>query len=236
MPWLTRALLAYALALAVFLLVPPFLKDSFPPYDVLTWQEAMDLLTPLVVLPLAWAVIRGAAPGRPGRLTIGAFIVLAAIWAEAQGIHLAANAIGDANPPADFLASPAGRLRFELDEVLSHWLWHAAWVGLAVVAFARGHATEMYPRQGTRAAAIVAGIVYGATFAVVTLEGVTTALAIPASLGFAAWAAASAGGRLARRPLAEFVLTGALASLAGFAVWGLRFGWDLPEPSVVFHL
>src|SRR5665811_1340060 len=40
MPWLTRALLAYALALAVFLLVPPFLKDSFPPYDVLTWQDA----------------------------------------------------------------------------------------------------------------------------------------------------------------------------------------------------
>ena len=54
----------------------------------------MDLLTPLVIMPLAWWILDGTG-GLHGRALV-AFLVIAALWVEAQGIHLAANAIGDA--------------------------------------------------------------------------------------------------------------------------------------------
>ena len=51
---LPAALLAYAFALAAFLLVPPYLKASVGPPQAFTLQEAADLFTPLAVIPLAW--------------------------------------------------------------------------------------------------------------------------------------------------------------------------------------
>ena len=93
---LPAALLAYALALAALLLVPPYLKVSVGPPQAFTLQEAADLLTPLVVVPLAWIVFDLA--GGLGRRGLVAFLVVAALWVEGQGIHLAANAIGDAFP------------------------------------------------------------------------------------------------------------------------------------------
>ena len=95
----------------------------------------MDLLTPLVILPLAWWILDGTG-GLRGRALV-AFIVIAALWAQAQGIHLAANAIGDAFPAGPdrdaFYATTAGDLDHWLDEVLGHWAWHVAWVALSVL-------------------------------------------------------------------------------------------------------
>src|SRR5580765_1818084 len=91
---LSWALLAYAFALAFFLLVPPNLHPTVGPPTWFTLQEAVDLLTPVVVIPLGWFVLDccGVVPGR----ALIAFLVIAAVWVEGQGIHLAANAIGDA--------------------------------------------------------------------------------------------------------------------------------------------
>ena len=50
---LPRALLGYAVALAVLALGPPFLTGSVGPPMGFTLQEAADLLTPLIVIPLA---------------------------------------------------------------------------------------------------------------------------------------------------------------------------------------
>ena len=83
---LPAALLAYAIALAAFLLVPPYLKASVGPPQAFTLQEAVDLLTPVVVIPLAWLVFDLA--GGFGRRGIVAFLVIAAVWVEGHGIHL----------------------------------------------------------------------------------------------------------------------------------------------------
>ena len=98
---LPAALLGYAVVLAAFLLVPPYLKASVGPPQAFTLQEAADLLTPLVVIPLAWLVFDLA--GGFGRRGLVAFLVIGALWVEGQGIHLAANAIGDAFPPGTVL-------------------------------------------------------------------------------------------------------------------------------------
>jgi hypothetical protein len=77
------ALLACPVALAAFLLAPPYLEASVGPPQAFTLQEAADLLTPLVVLPLAWCVFDLAGglgvDGAPSRPSMGAIRVVGPI-------------------------------------------------------------------------------------------------------------------------------------------------------------
>ena len=180
-----------------------YLKASVGPPQAFTLQEAADLLTPLVVIPLAWLVFDLA--GGLGRRGLVAFLVIGALWVEGQGIHLAANAIGDAFPPGGaetFYQTVPGDLDLWLDETLSHWMWHVAWVALSVLGARRGDACAV-PRRcaASSPTAAVAGLVHGATFFLVSVEGVTTLLGIPASILILAWSLLAARRGLARRPV-----------------------------------
>lgn len=237
------ALAAYALGLGVFLLVPPYLKPSVGPPVGFTQQEAADLLTPLVVIPLAWWVLELASGGLGRRMTV-AFILIAALWIEGQGIHLAANAIGDAFGPhgsADtFYATVPGDLDLWLDETLSHWMWHVAWVLLSALMLwvaTVGLGAPTFGAEGAgRTIAGVAGFLHGATFFVVSVEGVTTALGIPATVIFLGWSAVlalrGAHGTPAR-PVVDFFLVASLTTLVGYVGWAALHGWTLPEFSTV---
>jgi hypothetical protein len=226
---LPAALLAYAVALAAFLLVPPFLCRPVGPPQAFTLQEAVDLLTPLVVIPLAWIVFHLA--GGLGRGGLLAFLVVAALWAEGQGIHLAANAIGDAFPLAEakaFYLTVPGDLDLWLDETLSHWMWHAAWIGFAILMLAAATRGPAVTGVRTSVTAVLAGLIHGATFFLVSVEGVTTQLGIPASILILAWCLV-AGRRGLRHPVVTFFLVSTIVTLLGYAVWGVRNGGTLPE-------
>lgn len=231
MPW---ALLAYAVALAACLLVPPYLMASVGPPTAFTLQEVADLLTPLIVIPLAWLVYDQA--GGLGRGGFVAFLVIAAVWIEGQGIHLAANAIGDAFPHDSvkaFYGTGPGDLDLWLDETLSHWMWHAAWVGLSTLIFAAASRAPITAASRPSVAAGAAGFVHGVTFFLVTVEGVTTLLGIPASILLLVWTALTARRGLAGRPVASFFLVASVATLIGYLVWGALHSWTLPEFSKV---
>jgi hypothetical protein len=233
---LPRALLAYAVALALFLLVPPTLHPTVGPPRWFTLQEAADLLTPVVVIPLAWFVLDccGATRGRP----LLAFLVIAAVWVEAQGIHLAANAIGDAYARGDvrdaFYATDGGDLDHWLDEVLSHWLWHAAWAALAILMLVVATRRRVWPAGPGGATSAVAGLIHGLTFFFVTTEGATTVMGIPLSILLLAWSA-----RLTRagstHPVLRFTLVSSVATLLAYLGWAALNGWQLVEPCEVLH-
>jgi hypothetical protein len=228
------ALLAYSVALAAFLLVPPYLKASVGPPQAFTLQEAADLVTPLVVIPLAWLVFDLA--GGLGRRGLVAFLVLAALWVEGQGIHLAANAIGDAFPhdaAEVFYGTVPGDLDLWLDETLSHWMWHAAWVALAILMLGAATRSSVIPPDRTSAIAAAAGIIYGATFFLVSVEGVTALLGIPASVVVLAWCLVAGRRGLARQPVFTFFLVATVVTLIGYVGWGALNGWTLPEFSKV---
>ncbi len=225
------ALLLYSGALAFFLLVPPFLTPGVGPPAGFTWQETLDIVAPLVVLPLAWLAFDAAGGlGRAGNVL---FIVVAVAWVEAHGIHLAANAIGDvfqAGPARDaFYATPAGDLDHWLDEVLSHWIWHLAWVAISVLIIAAGMRSPGSRHEPFSATAATAGLIQGATFFVVTVEGSTAALGIPWSIALLAWALVASSRGLARRPVATFFLLTAVVTLVGYAGWAAVNEWTLPE-------
>jgi hypothetical protein len=231
---LPAALLAYSFALAALLLIPPYLKASVGPPQAFTLQEAVDLVTPLVVIPLAWLVFDLA--GGLGRRGLVAFLVVAALWVEGQGIHLAANAIGDAfsHDGADaFYLTVPGDLDLWLDETLSHWMWHVAWVGLSILILAAATRDPATPSDRTSATAVAAGAVYGATFFLVSVEGVTTPLGIPASILILAWCVLAARRGLIRQPVFTFFLVATVVTLVGYVGWGALNGWTLPEFSKV---
>jgi hypothetical protein len=193
----------------------------------------MDLFTPLVVIPLSWWLLDGIG-GLRGRAFL-AFLVVAALWVEAHGIHLAANAIGDAftaGPDRDaFYATDAGALDHFLDEDLSHWLWHAAWVALSVLMVLLATRRPDW-RGGGGAVAAAAGLVHGFTFFLVTAEGGTAALGIPASIGLAAWS----GLRMRRgsaHPVFRFFVVSGLTTVLLDLVWAALHGWQLVEPCSV---
>jgi hypothetical protein len=226
---LPRALLAYAVALAILTLVPPFLTASIGPPSGFTLQEAIDLLTPLIVIPLAWYVFD--LSGGLGRMGLVAFLVIAAVWIEGQGIHLAANAIDDAVPPDArdaFLRTAPGDLDHWLDETLSHWMWHGAWVALSVLLLAAASRTQGTPEAGTSMTAVAAGVVHGATFFFVSVEGVTTLLGIPATIGLLVWSATLARRGLAG-PVVVFFLVASIVTLVAYAGWAALHGGTLPE-------
>ena len=231
---LPAALLAYAIALAAFLLVPPYLKASVGPPQAFTLQEAVDLLTPLVVIPLAWLVFDLA--GGLGRRGVVTFLVIAVLWVEGQGIHLAANAIGDAfghDAATVFYETEPGTLDLWLDETLSHWMWHAAWVGLAILTLAAATRGPAVARPRTSVTAVVAGLIYGVTFFLVSVEGATTLLGIPATFLILAWCLIAGGRGLRRHPVVTFFLVSSVVTLLGYLAWGARNDWTLPEFSKV---
>ena len=231
---LPAALFAYAVALAALLLVPPYLKASVGPPPAFTLQEAADLLTPLVVIPLAWLVFDLA--GGFGRRGLAAFLVIAALWVEGQGIHLAANAIGDAfsHDAADaFYQTVPGDLDLWLDETLSHWMWHVAWVAMSIVVLAAATRGPVVPPARTSVTAAVAGIIHGVTFFVVSVEGVTTLLGIPASILILAWSVLAGRRGLTRQPVVTFFIATMVVTILGYVGWGALNNWTLPEFSKV---
>ena len=226
---LPLALLAYAIALAIFLIVPPLLKGTVGPPQWFTLQEAADLFTPVVVLLLAWIVLDLA--GGLSRRGAVAFLLLAIVWVEGHGIHLAANAIGDAFDKSvrdAFYATPAGDLDYWLDEVLSHWLWHVAYLGLALVVFWHGRKAAPGVGRSAWVTAELGGFVYGVVFFIVTVEGGTAALAIPASIAFLAWSGYEAWRGPRDRAVVTFFVVANVATLFGTAGWAAINGWALP--------
>jgi hypothetical protein len=229
---LPGALLAYSIALAAFLLVPPYLRATVGPPAGFTLQEAVDLLTPLVVIPLAWLVIDlSGGLGRGGTIL---FLVIAVTWVEGQAIHLAANAIGDAADSSKaFYATVPGDLDHWLDEVLGHWLWHGAWAALSLLILAAGARPTAATGGGRSLVALAAGLVHGAVFFVVSIEGSTAALGIPFSILVLAWSAAEARRGPAGRPVIPFFAASAVITLVGYLAWAAMNGWTLPEFSAV---
>lgn len=233
---LPGALLAYAVALAVFLLVPPNLHPTVGPPTWFTLQEAVDLLTPVVVIPLAWVVLDccGVIRGR----ALVAFLIIAAVWIEGQGIHLAANAIGDAFARGDardaFYATGAGDLDHWLDEVLSHWMWHLAWAALTILMLGVAMRRGDWPTGPGAATSAIAGLIHGLTFFLVTTEGGTTAIGIPLSIVLLAWSGVETRAG-STHPLVRFMLVSSAATLLAYLGWAALHGWQLVEPCEVFH-
>lgn len=222
---LTQLILVFAVAYAVLIMSPAFLTASFGLYPLMKLGDATDVLTPLVILPLYWLLfrVRKGAPASVGEII--AFVALAALWVEGQGMHLAANSIGH------LLSQTASGNAYTLtefyDEVLSHYLWHVGVVGLTVLIVLRQwrHPCEA---PGPRRPLIVASLVYGFTYFASVVEAQTAPLGVPFALALVLFGLARGRAEFRRQPLLAFFVGAQLVSIVLFATWGVYWG-GLPE-------
>jgi hypothetical protein len=222
--------LIFAMLSAVFFLLLIFLRIPSPLYPLMSIQDTLDLLTPLVLIPIYWLLFTQAAVEPPKKAGQIAFMVLAALWVLGQGMHLAANSINNLTEGLakkqvlDILSSDIYTLTYFYDEYLSHFIWHLGIVGLAALIIHRAW-------RGTSPVAThwwyagIGGFIYGLTKFMVFDEGQTAAvIGFPFSLIltiiFLIWGRK----KLAGSPVLSFFFIAFAVALVLLAGWYLYWG------------
>ena len=164
-------ILVFALAFTLFFIGPAFLGSEFAPYPLMTMGDALDFLTPIVLMPIYYLIFRAVRNDKnPVGLSI-TFVILSAIWVEGQGMHLAANAIG--HHLSELSLTDAYKLTYFIDEVFSHHLWHLGVVGMALfLLYAQWKNPYVEPWK-PGGAVIFAVLLHGFTLFLIFVEGQT---------------------------------------------------------------
>jgi hypothetical protein len=164
------------------------------------WADWIDLITPYVVTGAAAGALRAA---RASRLTWMVFWFAAVLYTQGQGIHLAANSVGNAVP---------GQPAYLWDEHVGHYLWY---IGFAlIVATLAATVSERRYRGGVGAHLLA--LLVGFTNFTNCVEGQTPILGIATAVLFVGW------GFVTRDGLGRVLLTGygfSLLLFAGFGIW-----------------
>lgn len=230
--------LIFAFLSLIFFILLVFLRTPFPFYPLMSWQDVLDILTPLVLLPVYWILFKRASDEHPSKVEEIFFIVFSALWAAGQGMHLGANSV---NNLAEHLAKSGGvnilnstiyDLTYFLDEHLSHYLWHIGVFGLAAVLVYR----EWKHPTGERTvwwATLPAGLIYGFTTFCFTLEGQTLPIGVPFVFLLALVILIGGLRILGERPLRAFFLVSVIVTILLMVVWLILWGYPPPQISDV---
>jgi hypothetical protein len=227
---LSFLVLVFAILFAVFFIVPPLLSQQFSPYPLMKIGDVFDLLTPLALIPLYWLLYRLTEEKKITLSGVVLFVVLAALWVEGQGMHLAANSIG--HLLEDVKGTDAYQLTFFYDEVLSHYLWHSGIVGLSTLLLWRQWHSPFIGERARVWPLIVAGAIYGFTFFVIVIEAGTAPLGLSFAVLVTVLGWVLGRKRMKEQPLLTFFLIGYSIATAFFIGWAIYWG-GLPEFSQV---
>lgn len=221
-----RLILSFAAAFAALIILPALLGSPFPPYELMHWADVLDLLTPLILIPLYWLLFRSSTGLLPGRALVIGFLVLAGLWVEGQGMHLAANSISNLLGGG---ATDVHDLVHFYDETLSHYLWHVGIVGLSVVLVL---AVKSERQQVAWTPVVLAAVLYGVTYFLAINEGGTVPFGLPAAVLLVLWLAILKRRLALGHNLVAFFLIGHALALLLFLGWFVYWG-GFPEFSEV---
>lgn len=227
--------LILAILSAVFFLVLVFFRTPFQLYPLMSWQDALDILTALVLLPFYWVIFKSCSSKQSSLAAEIAFVMLSALWVFGHGMHLSANSINNLSEglaekqTLDILGTDIYTLTYFYDETLSHYLRDLGLLGLIALLIYRewkhpaGIATTWW-------ATIAGGIIYGFTFFLVYLEGNTVALGYPFAVIVTLLALIWGRKRFNQQPVLAFFFIAFLFVALLYSGWGLYYGgW--PPPS-----
>lgn len=222
--------LIFAILFAVFFLLLIFFRFPFGLYPLMSYQDALDHLTPLVLIPIYWLLFKRASSEPASKAAEIAFMVLAASWVLGQGMHLSANSVNNLSEKLakagtlDILGTDIYKLTYFYDEYLSHTVWHLGIVGLAALLIYRAwRSPEGMPTSWGFAGA--AGFIHGLTLFMVFDEGQTASLlgfpfSVIITLIFIVWGRK----KLAHSPILAFFFITFLVALILLAGWWLYWG------------
>ena len=232
----TYLILAFSILFLFFFIGLVFLRVPFSPYPLISLQDVVDILTPLVLIPLYLLLYRigSKTPFSTAGLII--FVVFAAFWASGQGMHLAANSINNFLGHQKLQAVDIYTLTNFYDETLSHYIWYIGIFGLSALLIFRqwknpftGKAAPLWP-------VIAAGIIHGISLFLITMEGNTWLLGIPFAALVFLFMILKARQQVDQKPLVLFFLISGGLVILIFVVWLSLFGWPPPEPMEALKL
>jgi hypothetical protein len=220
--------LAFAVLSVVFFLLLIFFRIPFTLYPLMSYQDALDVLTPLVLIPLYWILFKYGAGEGSRLMEEMAFMVLAAFWVAGQGMHLSANSINNLaealakKQVVDITGTSIYQLAYFFDEHMSHYMWHIGVVGLAALLIYRewrqpaGIATTWW-------VAILGGLMYGFTYFCIFLEGQTVVVGLPFALIITLLTLIWGRKKVAQQPILAFFFIACLVAVVLFGGWGLYY-------------
>lgn len=227
---LYRLTLLFAVLFTILLVGPAFLGSPFGPYPLMETGNVLDLLAPLILIPLYWLLLELRPEEPPTRGKNLVFLVLAAFWVMGQGMHLAANSIG--HLLAGLEGADVYKLTTFYDEVLSHYLWHFGVVALSVLLLYRQSRRPFGGERRGLALGIIAGILHGFAFFLIVNEGATLPMGFPFAVLATLFGLVRGRNRLREEPLLLFLTVAYLVATLFFVGWGIYWGgW--PEFSEV---
>jgi hypothetical protein len=227
---LSRLTLVFSILFAVFIVSPALFNKQFGPYPLMKTGDVIDVFTPLVLIPLYWAMfqVRREATSTPRETVV--FLILAAFWAAGQGMHLSANSIGHLLEGAQ--ESDVYTLTHFYDEVLSHYLWHIGLVGLAALLVYRQWQHPFTGEGSGLGLAVLAGLIYGVIYFMAIIEAATAPLGIPFAILVVVFTLVWGRKKLRQQPLLVFFFVACLVATLLFAAWAIYWG-GLPQFSQV---
>ena len=226
---LSALLLLFAVLSLVFFILLVFLRIPLPINPSVSFQDAFDVLTPLVLIPLYWILFRYAASDPPGLVEELAFIGFAAFWIEGQGMHLSANSISNLMEAfakgqlIDLDSNGIFNLAHFYDEYLGHYLWHVGVLGLAGLLIVREWRDPAWLPTAW-SLVIPAGVIYGFLLFAITDEGNTVWLGLPFSILVVLFGLLKGRRELGDRPVLAFFLASCIVAALLYTGWGLYWG------------
>jgi hypothetical protein len=221
--------LVFAFLTFVFFILLIFVRTPFPLYPLMSFQDAFDLLTPVVLIPTYWLLFKYAASKGSSLGEELVFMLFAVIWVLGQGMHLSANSVNNLaeafvrNQEIDITGTTIYTLTYFFDEHLSHYLWHIGVIGLAGLLIYR----EWGKPSGSKTiwwATLLGGFLYGFTCFCIFLEGQTLFLGLPFTLIIALFGLIWGRKKLSVLPVLAFFLASCLLAFVLLAGWGLFWG------------
>jgi len=226
---LSLLILIFAVLFAVFFIGPPLLSGECNFYQLMTMGDMVDILTPLILLPLYWLLFRrGSEQARLAGIIV--FVILAALWAMGHGMHLSANSVKHLLVGME--STDIYKLTHFYDEVLSHYLWHAGIMGLSALIIYRQWRDRSLEESARLWIIICAAIIHGFTFFVIVIEAGTAPMGITFAVLAVIFCAIWSRKKLARQPVLTFFLISYIVAVLLFAGWGIYYQ-DLPQFSEV---
>ena len=221
--------LVFAVLSVFFFLVLIFFRTPFTLYPLISNQDALDLLTPLVLIPIYWLMFRQTSREGSGLSEEIIFMLLAVFWVSGQGMHLAANSVSNLieslarGQVLDIKLTDIYSLTYFLDEHLSHFIWHIGIIGLAVLLIYRDwrRPADSPTRWWST---ILAGLLYGFMLFCIFLEGQTVKLGFPSCILISLVVLIWGRKQLAHKPILTFFFIAFLVAALFLAGWRLYWG------------
>jgi len=220
---------AYSIAYAFFLTAPAVFHGEFPLRTDMEWGDVLDVPTPLVVFGFVWLLVRRTV-GTVDTLVAFPLLLIALVWAQGQGMHLASNSIGHQVAEGESGSLP-GLIHF-YDEQLSHYIWYLGVVvlqGYLLIVMWRDKA--LVGRQPSFAV-LPAALLYGGILGIDAIEAAVVPMALPAFVLTGILSAYLYRSESRLRGVELFAFTG----MSIFVALGVLLGWGAyhggwPEPS-----